>query len=187
MGRMTASTRKEPVCRLVGWWVKSRRWAVRERTLDALRHTEAQRGCPAGRTSLMYVRFMVPQVGAGNVPLVMVHGALLPASRGRPRRTAGWAGTNTSCARAIPCTFSTRVGRGRFGFTRPCSTPYAPARRRPPTSPRCFDSAAKSSGRTSASAPRRSSCTQDTNNLQIADLILPWINEKVGASPRRNK
>ena len=49
---------------------------------------------PGGKITVnqMYVRFMVPQGGDGNVPVVMIHGATLTGKSGKPRLMAGWAG-----------------------------------------------------------------------------------------------
>ena len=152
-------------------------------------HTEAELGSlgPAGHiaVNLMYVRFMVPQVGAGNVPLVMVHGATLTGKSWEttPDGRMGW--DEYFVRKGHPVYVPDQGGARAIWLHQAVFNAIRAGKA--PTSPRCFDSAAKSSGRTFASAPRRSSRTQDTNNLQIADLILQWINEKVGASPRRNK
>ena len=52
---------------------------------------------------------------------------------------------------------------------------------------RCGDSATRSSGQTSASVRSLASAIQDKNTLQIADLILKWIDESVGKAKDANK
>jgi pimeloyl-ACP methyl ester carboxylesterase len=73
---------------------------------------------PAGHISVnqMYVRFMVPQDGADNVPVVMVHGAALTGKSWEttPDGRMGW--DEYFVRRGHPVYVPDQVGRGRSGF-----------------------------------------------------------------------
>jgi pimeloyl-ACP methyl ester carboxylesterase len=73
---------------------------------------------PAGHVTVnqMYVRFMVPQGGDGNVPVVMVHGATLTGKsyETTPDGRMGW--DEYFVRRGHPVSVPDQVGRGRSGF-----------------------------------------------------------------------
>jgi pimeloyl-ACP methyl ester carboxylesterase len=73
---------------------------------------------PAGHIAVnqMYVRFMVPQNGAGNVPVVMVHGATLTGKSWEttPDGRMGW--DEYFVRKGHPVYVPDQVGRGRSGF-----------------------------------------------------------------------
>jgi pimeloyl-ACP methyl ester carboxylesterase len=73
---------------------------------------------PAGHVTVnqMYVRFMVPQGGDGNVPVVMVHGATLTGKsyETTPDGRMGW--DEYFVRRGHPVYVPDQVGRGRSGF-----------------------------------------------------------------------
>lgn len=73
---------------------------------------------PGGHISInqMYVRYMVPQVGAGNVPVVMVHGATLTGKSWEttPDGRMGW--DEYFVRKGHPVYVPDQVGRGRSGF-----------------------------------------------------------------------
>jgi pimeloyl-ACP methyl ester carboxylesterase len=73
---------------------------------------------PAGHIAVhqMYVRFMVPQDGAGNVPVVMVHGATLTGKSWEttPDGRMGW--DEYFVRKGHPVYVPDQVGRGRSGF-----------------------------------------------------------------------
>jgi len=73
---------------------------------------------PAGHIALnqMYVRFMVPQDGADNVPVVMVHGATLTGKSWEttPDGRMGW--DEYFARKGHPVYVPDQVGRGRSGF-----------------------------------------------------------------------
>ena len=109
---------------------------------------------PGGHIAVnqMYVRYMVPQGGDGNVPVVMVHGATLTGKSWEttPDGRMGW--DEYFVRKGHPVYVPDQVGRGRSGFNqavfnnvRAGSTPAA-------NLPAGCDSATRSSGRTSASA-----------------------------------
>jgi pimeloyl-ACP methyl ester carboxylesterase len=64
----------------------------------------------------MYVRYMVPQAGAGNVPVVMVHGATLTGKSWEttPDGRMGW--DEYFVRHGHPVYVPDQVGRGRSGF-----------------------------------------------------------------------
>lgn len=64
----------------------------------------------------MYVRYMVPQKGAGNVPVVMVHGATLTGKSWEttPDGRTGW--DEYFVRKGHPVYVPDQVGRGRSGF-----------------------------------------------------------------------
>ena len=76
---------------------------------------------PGGHITVnqMYVHYMVPQGGDGNVPVVMVHGATPDGEvvGDDAGRTNGM-GRGTSFARAIPSTFPIRWGAADRASTR---------------------------------------------------------------------
>jgi pimeloyl-ACP methyl ester carboxylesterase len=82
--------------------------------------TEVELGSlgPAGHISVnqMYVRFMVPQDGAGNVPVIMVHGATLTGKSWEttPDGRMGW--DEYFVRKRHPVYVPDQVGRGRSGF-----------------------------------------------------------------------
>ena len=81
--------------------------------------TEVQVGLgPGGHVTVnqMYVRFMVPQGGDGNVPVVMVHGATLTGKsyETTPDGRMGW--DEYFVRRGHPVYVPDQVGRGRSGF-----------------------------------------------------------------------
>jgi len=73
---------------------------------------------PAGHIAVnqMYVRFMVPQNGAGNVPVIMVHGATLTGKSWEttPDGRMGW--DEYFVRKRHPVYVPDQVGRGRSGF-----------------------------------------------------------------------
>ena len=87
---------------------------------EKVNQTEAQLGNlgPAGRITInqMYVRYMVPQDGAGNVPIVMVHGATLTGKSWEttPDGRMGW--DEYFVRQGHPVYVPDQVGRGRSGF-----------------------------------------------------------------------
>ena len=110
---------------------------------------------PGGHIAVnqMYVRYMVPQGGDGNVPVVMVHGATLTGKSWEttPDGRMGW--DEYFVRKGHPVYVPDQVGRGRSGFNQAVFNNVragsAPAGE--PARPGC-DSATRSSGRTSASA-----------------------------------
>lgn len=81
--------------------------------------TQVQIGLgPGGHVTVnqMYVRFMVPQGGDGNVPVVMVHGATLTGKsyETTPDGRMGW--DEYFVRRGHPVYVPDQVGRGRSGF-----------------------------------------------------------------------
>jgi hypothetical protein len=73
---------------------------------------------PGGHITInqMYVRYMVPQGGDGNVPVVMVHGATLTGKSWEttPDGSMGW--DEYFVRRGHPVYVPDQVGRGRSGF-----------------------------------------------------------------------
>jgi pimeloyl-ACP methyl ester carboxylesterase len=73
---------------------------------------------PGGQITVnqMYVRYMVPQNGAGNVPVVMVHGATLTGKSWEttPDGRMGW--DEYFVRKGHPVYVPDQVGRGRSGF-----------------------------------------------------------------------
>lgn len=73
---------------------------------------------PGGHITVnqMYVRYMVPQGGDGNVPVVMVHGATLTGKSWEttPDGRIGW--DEYFVRRGYPVYVPDQVGRGRSGF-----------------------------------------------------------------------
>ena len=73
---------------------------------------------PGGHITInqMYVHYMVPQVGDGNVPVVMVHGAALTGKSWEttPDGRMGW--DEYFVRRGHPVYVPDQVGRGRSGF-----------------------------------------------------------------------
>lgn len=78
---------------------------------------------PAGHIAVnqMYVRFMVPQKGARNVPVVMVHGATLTGKSWEttPDGRMGW--DEYFVRKGHPVYVPDQVGRGRSGFNQALS------------------------------------------------------------------
>ena len=87
---------------------------------DKAEQTSVQLGGlgPAGAVAInqMYVRYMVPQGGEGNVPVVMVHGATLTGKSWEttPDGRMGW--DEYFVRRGHPVYVPDQVGRGRSGF-----------------------------------------------------------------------
>ena len=73
---------------------------------------------PGGHITInqMYVRYMVPQGGEGNVPVVMVHGATLTGKSWEttPDGRMGW--DESFVRQGHPVYVPDQVGRGRSGF-----------------------------------------------------------------------
>ena len=109
---------------------------------------------PGGHITVnqMYVRYMVPQGGDGNVPVVMVHGATLTGKSWEttPDGRMGW--DEYFVRKGHPVYVPDQVGRGRSGFNQAVFNDARAGSAPPPTSLAGSDSATKSSGRTSASA-----------------------------------
>ena len=123
---------------------------------ETVEQTQAQLGNlgPGGHITInqMYVRFMVPQGGDGNVPVVMVHGATLTGKSWEttPDGRMGW--DEYFVRRGHPVSTSpTRWGAGGRGSIKPPSTTYARASWLRTPSPASSGSATRSPGRTSAS------------------------------------
>ena len=82
--------------------------------------TEVELGSlgPGGHITVnqMYVRYMVPQDGAGNVPVIMVHGATLTGKSWEttPDGRMGW--DEYFVRKRHPVYVPDQVGRGRSGF-----------------------------------------------------------------------
>jgi pimeloyl-ACP methyl ester carboxylesterase len=87
---------------------------------DTVDHTDVELGSlgPAGHITVnqMYVRFMVPQDGADNVPVVMIHGATLTGKSWEttPDGRVGW--DEYFVRKGHPVYVPDQVGRGRSGF-----------------------------------------------------------------------
>jgi len=87
---------------------------------ETVEQTQVQLGGlgPGGHVTVnqMYVRFMVPQGGDGNVPVVMVHGATLTGKSWEttPDGRMGW--DEYFVRRGHPVYVPDQVGRGRSGF-----------------------------------------------------------------------
>ena len=109
---------------------------------------------PGGHIAVnqMYVRYMVPQGGDGNLPVVMVHGATLTGKSWEttPDGRMGW--DEYFVRKGHPVYVPDQVGRGRSGFNQAVFNNVRAARRPPPAFPVGSDSATKSSGPTSALA-----------------------------------
>ena len=92
---------------------------------DKVEQTRVEVGnlAPGGHITVnqMYVRYMVPQGGDGNVPVVMVHGATLTGKSWEttPDGRMGW--DEYFVRRGHAVYVPDQVGRGRSGFSRrPC-------------------------------------------------------------------
>jgi pimeloyl-ACP methyl ester carboxylesterase len=87
---------------------------------DEVVQTQVQLGGlgPGGRIVInqMYVRYMVPESGAGNTPVVMIHGATLTGKTWEttPDGRMGW--DEYFVRRSHPVYVADQVGRGRSGF-----------------------------------------------------------------------
>lgn len=87
---------------------------------DSVEQTRGELGDlgPGGHITVnqMYVRYMVPQDGAGNVPVVMIHGATLTGKSWEttPDGRMGW--DEYFVRRGHPVYVPDQVGRGRSGF-----------------------------------------------------------------------
>ena len=135
---------------------------------------------PGGHITVnqMYVRYMVPQGGDGNVPVVMVHGATLTGKSWEttPDGRMGW--DEYFVRKGHPVYVPDQVGRGRSGFNQALFNNVragtAPAGSLPP----CCDSATRSSGRTSASA--RSLALPSRT---VSSRWPPWTSSRSRACP----
>src|SRR3954469_22454490 len=87
---------------------------------ETVEQTQGQLGNlgPGGHVAInqMYVRFMVPQGGDGNVPIVMLHGATLTGKSWEttPDGRMGW--DEYFVRKGHPVYVPDQVGRGRSGF-----------------------------------------------------------------------
>jgi pimeloyl-ACP methyl ester carboxylesterase len=87
---------------------------------ESVEQTQGQLGNlgPGGHITInqMYVRFMVPQGGEGNVPVVMLHGATLTGKSWEttPDGRMGW--DEYFVRKGHPVYVPDQVGRGRSGF-----------------------------------------------------------------------
>jgi pimeloyl-ACP methyl ester carboxylesterase len=87
---------------------------------EKIEETQAELGNlgPGGHITVnqMYVRFMIPAVGDGNVPLIMVHGATLTGKSWEttPDGRMGW--DEYFVRKGHPVYVPDQVGRGRSGF-----------------------------------------------------------------------
>jgi pimeloyl-ACP methyl ester carboxylesterase len=87
---------------------------------ETVEQTQGQLGNlgPGGHITInqMYVRFMVPQGGDGNVPVVMLHGATLTGKSWEttPDGRMGW--DEYFVRKGYPVYVPDQVGRGRSGF-----------------------------------------------------------------------
>ena len=119
---------------------------------------------PGGHIAVnqMYVRYMVPQGGDGNVPVVMVHGATLTGKSWEttPDGRMGW--DEYFVRKGHPVYVPDQVGRGRSGFNQAVFNDVRAGSTPPATCPSGSDSATRSSGRTSASARSRRSRIPDS-------------------------
>ena len=110
---------------------------------------------PGGHITVnqMYVRYMVPQGGESNLPVVMVHGATLTGKSWEttPDGRMGW--DEYFVRKGHPVYVPDQVGRGR-----------EPARRRPPTCLGGSDSVTKLSGRIFASGRNPMRLTATANS-----------------------
>ena len=123
---------------------------------DKVEQTRAEVGnlAPGGQIAVnqMYVRYMVPQGGDANVPVVMVHGATLTGKSWEttPDGRMGW--DRSFVRKGHPVYVPTRSDAGGRVSIKRSSTTCARVQRQLPTSPSGSASAMKVSGRTSASA-----------------------------------
>ena len=96
---------------------------------------------PGGHITVnqMYVRYMVPQGGDGNVPVVMVHGATLTGKSWEttPDGRMGW--DEYFVRKGHPVYVPDQVGRGRSGFNQAIFN-NARAGSAPPNSSAALDS-----------------------------------------------
>src|SRR5688500_7032391 len=87
---------------------------------EKVEQTQAELGDlgPGGHITVnqMYVRYMVPQSGDGNLPVVMIHGATLTGKTWEttPDGRMGW--DEYFVRRGHPVYVPDQVGRGRSGF-----------------------------------------------------------------------
>jgi pimeloyl-ACP methyl ester carboxylesterase len=87
---------------------------------DKIEQTRGEVGdlAPGGHIAVnqMYVRYMVPQGGDGNVPVVMIHGATLTGKSWEttPDGRMGW--DEYFVRKGLPVYVPDQVGRGRSGF-----------------------------------------------------------------------
>ena len=121
---------------------------------------------PGGHITInqMYVRYMVPQGGEGNVPVVMVHGATLTGKSWEttPDGRMGW--DEYFVRQGHPVYVPDQVGRGPIGVQSGGFQQRARGLRA--SGPRCragFDSATRWCGRTSESARNRTLRSRTVN------------------------
>jgi pimeloyl-ACP methyl ester carboxylesterase len=121
----------------------------------------------------MYVRYMVPQSGDANVPVVMVHGATLTGKSWEttPDGRMGW--DEYFVRKGHPVYVPDQVGRGRSGFNQAVFNNVRAGAAQPANQPVWLRFSDESVW------PNFRFGLQDKNNLQIADLILQWIDERV--------
>jgi len=123
---------------------------------------------PGGHVTVnqMYVRYMVPLGGDGDVPVVMVHGATLTGKSWEttPDGRMGW--DEYFVRKGHPVYVPDQVGRGRSGFNQAVFNDVRAGLVPPGNQPVWlrFDSATRSSGRTSASARRLASPTRTVSS-----------------------
>ena len=110
---------------------------------------------PGGHIAVnqMYVRYMVPQGGEGNLPVVMLHGATLTGKSWEttPDGRMGW--DEYFVRKGHPVYVPDQVGRGRSGFNQAVFNNVRAGGAPPASQPSCPAVQRRgSSGRTSASA-----------------------------------
>ena len=123
---------------------------------DKVEQTQGELGDlgPGGHIAVnqMYVRYMVPQGGDRNVPVVMVHGATLTGKTWEttPDGRMGW--DEYFVRKGHPVYVPDQVGRGRSGFNQAVFNNVRAGSAPPDKLPAGCASATRASGRTSASA-----------------------------------
>ena len=123
---------------------------------DEVEQTQGQLGGlgPAGHIAVnqMYVRYMVPQGGDRNLPVVMVHGATLTGKTWEttPDGRMGW--DEYFVRKGHPVHVPDQVGRGRSGFNQAIFNNVRAGSVPPDKQPMFCASATRASGPTSASA-----------------------------------
>ena len=123
---------------------------------DKVEQTQGELGDlgPAGHIAVnqMYVRYMVPQGGDRNLPVVMVHGATLTGKTWEttPDGRMGW--DEYFVRKGHPVYVPDQVGRGRSGFNQAIFNNVRAGSTPPDKLPCGCASATRASGPTSASA-----------------------------------
>ena len=135
---------------------------------------------PAGHIAVnqMYVRYMVPQGGDGNVPVVMVHGATLTGKSWEttPDGRMGW--DEYFVRKGHPNKCRIRWAAGDRDSIRPSSTTSARAPVKRVHCPPGCDSATKSCGRTSVSGRNPASRIRTVNSRSLR-----WLNSRNRVCP----